>query len=221
MGSRLMHYCIAALIESRLGWHSPEFMLGNLAPDVAEYGVRDQNKRQSHFIRLDSAGEGFFDLERFAARYLREQRSLFHIGYYFHLLSDDLWIKHIYIPTIHHLPADERAEAKQRYQRDLNKLGGRLMAHYHLQYIDLEHEVMSMPEADLTMLPHLVEDLKSDIEYSVQESEPEPLEILEWEAVTNALDYTVEACLSQLRMWEEADRMLIRHGYRLTLEGNL
>ncbi len=221
MGSRLMHYCIAALIESRLGWHSPEFMLGNLAPDVAEYGVRDQNKRQSHFIRLDSAGEGFFDLERFAARYLREQRSLFHIGYYFHLLSDDLWIKQVYIPTIHHLPQDARLEAKERYQRDLSKLGGRLMKHYHLQYTDLEHEVMPMPEADLVFLPQLVEDLKLDMESISQESETEPLEILEWEAVIATLEYTVDSCLSQLRMWEEADRMLIRHGYRLTLEGNL
>ncbi|WP_322906152.1 hypothetical protein [Paenibacillus campi] len=220
MGSRLMHYCIAALIESRLGWHSPEFMLGNLAPDVAEYGVRDQNKRLSHFVRLDSVGEGFFDLERFVARYLREQRSLFHIGYYFHLLADDLWIKRIYIPTIQHASHLLRTDVKECYQRDLNSLGGRLMRHYQLLYTDLEHKVLPMAEADLTCLPQLVDDLKADIQTAQQQAEQQPLEILDWDTVIETLDHTVESCLSQLRMWEEADRMLIRHGYRLTLEGN-
>ena len=220
MGSHLMHYCIAALVENRLGWHRPEFMLGNLAPDVAEYSIRDQNKRLSHFIRLDSSGEGFFDLERFAARYLREQRSLFHVGYYFHLLSDDLWIKRVYIPMVHHQPSTFRLEAKQRYERDLNRLNSRLLKHYRLRYTDLEHKVMLMPEADLTLLPELVDDLKLEIQMASEQTEWEPLEILDWDNVIEVLEHTVEACLSQLRMWEEADRMLIRHGYRLTMEGN-
>ncbi|MEW4369632.1 hypothetical protein [Paenibacillus kandeliae] len=222
MGSRMMHYCIAALIESRLGWHDRQFMLGNLAPDVVEYAVNDRSKRRSHFIRLDSTGEGFFDLERFAATYLREQRSLFHIGYYFHLLTDDLWIKKIYAPYISKLPPEDRQEAKEKYERDLCRLDSQLPAYYGIVYTPLNDEVLAMPEADLKLLPLLVSDLEHKWIDTDDTSAPlESLELLQWDKVTAVLEETVQACLTQLRMWEEADQMFFRHGYRQTLEGNL
>lgn len=225
MGSRIMHCCIAALFSRKLDFEDWPFLLGNLAPDVSDYGK--QSKSRSHFIRLDAAGEGFFDFERYAVKYLREQRTSFHIGYYFHLMADDIWNKRIYRCVIkEQLPAEEKEQAKQQYYRDLYRLNGKLIRYYRLEQLDPSvgaaymDNLIPMTEAEIHLLPLLLADLKHDLDPS-DPGYNEPLEILKWEQVTDTLEFIAAACLKQWQMWEEADLLFAEHGYQNTLKNRL
>lgn len=111
MASWIVHLRIAEnLLKQIKNLDETAFAVGNIAPDS---GVPDENWEKftpppaiSHFQKGSSIPRDLADLE-FFRRYLRPLASSQHdtkqfsflLGYFFHLVTDNLWVHHIAVPT--------------------------------------------------------------------------------------------------------------------------
>jgi hypothetical protein len=199
MGSRVMHYCISTILKHELQIHDDQFLLGSLAPDV--HKSNSEPKKTSHFMRKDEGGIGYIDYHCFYDKYLSSSPTPFHLGYYFHLISDDVWLRDIYYKKIKWLPREKKTEAKEKYYRDFWRLNGKLIDYYSLELVPLNERPVEMDEIDYTLLPEIINDLKSDFNMA-DSAKDEMLEILEFTEVIQTIERTIIACLANSkRVW--------------------
>ncbi|KHF37228.1 hypothetical protein CM49_00734 [Paenibacillus sp. P1XP2] len=194
MGSRVMHYCISTLLARELGIDDDQFLLGGIAPDVHKY--MNAPKKESHFIILQTDSEFACDYRGFCQKYEHHMKDPFFLGYYYHLISDDIWVKEIYYKKIKWLPQPEKKKAQEQYYRDFRRLNGRLIDHYALVWKPLETEAVRIDEIDYTYLPELIGDLRSDFALK-DETKDEALEMLRFDEVIDVLERSVKACLGE------------------------
>ncbi|UVI28021.1 hypothetical protein [Paenibacillus spongiae] len=198
MGSRIMHYAITAILADRLKIADSLFLLGGIAPDVHKH--MNEAKEKSHFLKCDSEGIGYADYGSFYDKYLRESgsgsASVFHLGYFFHLISDDIWLKDIYYKKIKWLPQPEKKEAQAQCYRDFRRLNGKLIDHYRLQLRTLDVQPVAIDEIHYTFLPGLIQDLTDDFD-RMDIHKHEDLELLQWEEVIDCIEHSAAASLTE------------------------
>lgn len=118
----------------------------------------------------------------------------FYLGYFYHLISDVLWVEEIYNKKIKWLPQPDKKEAQLKYYRDFWRLNGKLIDHYSVEYRPVKVTPIEVEEIDYRYLPELIKDLEVDFEMKDEAKEQE-LEILEFEEVVEIMDRTVRDCL--------------------------
>lgn len=194
MGSRVMHYCISTILRNELKINDDQFLLGNLAPDV--YKSKGELKEVSHFTKKDDCGTRYIDYWYFHNKYLTKNTTPFHLGYYFHLLSDDIWLKDIYNKKVKWLPQDIKTEAKKMYYRDFWRLNGKIIDFYSLELVPLKEQPIDIEEIDFLLFPELISDLETD--FNLADSvKGESLEILEFAEVIQIIEKTVATCIER------------------------
>lgn len=192
MGSRIMHYCISARLAKELKIDDDQFFLGGIAPDVNKN--MKTPKSISHFVRTNNEEQIFADYLGFHEKYLRYMREPFYLGYFYHLISDVIWVEEIYYKKIKWLPQPDKKEAQLKYYRDFWRLNGKLIDYYSIEYRPLEVKSIEIEEIDYRYLPELVKDLENDFAMKDEAKEQE-LEILEFEEVIDILERTVKECV--------------------------
>lgn len=90
MASSIIHICVANEINKKLNRKNDDILIGSIAPDIAKH--LGKNKFESHF--LDNLEEDLPNIERFYNKYKSYFNNDFVLGYYIHLYTDYLWIKH-------------------------------------------------------------------------------------------------------------------------------
>ncbi|RAR43154.1 hypothetical protein [Paenibacillus sp. MDMC362] len=192
MGSRIMHYCISARLAKELKIDDDQFFLGGIAPDVNKN--MKTPKTISHFVRTNNEGQIFADYLGFHEKYLRYMSEPFYLGYFFHLISDVIWVEEIYYKKIKWLPQPDKKEAQLKYYRDFWRLNGKLIDYYSIEYRPMEVKSIEIEEIDYRYLPELIKDLENDFAMKDEAKEQE-LEILEFEEVIAVLERTVRECV--------------------------
>lgn len=196
MGSRVMHYCISSILNEKLQINDNQFLIGGLAPDV--HSEKGELKEQSHFIRKDDGGGVYIDHYTFYSKYLLRNRTPFNLGYYYHLISDDTWLKEIYNKKIKWLSHDLKTEAKRMYYQDFWRLNGKLIDYYSLELVCLKEQTADIDKIDYKLLPQLLKDLENDFKMADIAKE-EPLEILKITEVIHTIEKTVEYCMENFK----------------------
>lgn len=120
MGTWITHLRLAENLLAHIpGLDEVAFAYGNLAPDSgvpnADWTAFDPPKTVTHFLRAGEDEGEIHDLE-FYRRYLADLTLLadplnysFRLGYFFHLICDNLWAWRIWRPTRRAHPADYAA----------------------------------------------------------------------------------------------------------------
>ncbi|KRG16723.1 hydrolase [Lederbergia galactosidilytica] len=142
MGSRIMHSIIGYKIAEALTIKDQSaFLLGNVAPDAV---FSFEEKNASHFFignvqdysrRVDD--QGF--LHKYRSHI--ESKNDYLMGYYAHLIADDIWLSHLIADDIwlrgfnlswlkNRMEADEGLYTL--YHQDFRLLNGKLLEHYGL-----------------------------------------------------------------------------------------
>lgn len=196
MGSRLMHYCISTIMKQELKINDNQFLLGGIAPDV--HKSKSRLKEISHFMMEDNSGTGYVDYEAFYTKYLTKNKTPFHLGYYFHLISDYIWLEEIYYKKIKWLPKDIKIEAKKMYYRDFWRLNWKLIDYYSLELTPLEKQPIDIDEIDYMLLDELIRDLEIDFNMA-NSTKGELLEILEFEEVIGIIEKTIMSCITNFK----------------------
>lgn len=125
MGSRIMHVVIAHKIAERLSIEDrTPFLLGSIAPDA----VSDKNV--SHFFKGDLQDYSrYIDYKGFLHKYRLHEESHYILGYFTHLIADDIWLKGFYLPWLkNRMEADEGLY--KLYHNDFRLLNGKLIEYY-------------------------------------------------------------------------------------------
>lgn len=125
MGSRIMHLVIANKIAERLSIEDKTtFLLGGIAPDAVS------PKDLSHFYKGEVQDYSRnIDYKGFLDKYSSQAESLYLLGYFTHLIADDIWLKGFYLPWLKNRMEVDK-EVINLYHNDFRLLNGKLLEYY-------------------------------------------------------------------------------------------
>ena len=163
MGSRIMHVIIADQIAKKIKLkEKAAFILGGIAPDAVS------PKEVTHFYTGDVTDfTRSIDYEGFIRKYSGKEQSDYILGYYTHLIADDLWLKGFYLPWLKNRMEND-ANIFTLYHGDFHVLNAKLADHYGVTQDLLEdmeglHLIPDLEEVAaaevMEFLPYLNEDL--------------------------------------------------------------
>lgn len=178
MASRVMHYCISALLAAELGIDNPqEFMLGGIAPDV--HALMGVPKDVTHFKDVDADGESRINYVRFYETYNDRLGQPFYLGYLTHLVSDVVWLQFFQsIVDPSRMTAEEYREKLRVAYRDFERLNGKVIQRYSLQLHNHVIPDVQISGYDVKFLPLLLDLMRQDFEMD-ETLMSEPLELFQ------------------------------------------
>lgn len=207
MGSRIMHYCIASLLADKL---KPEprsdFLLGGIAPDI--HGLMGVPKGKTHFKDVDETGKNRINLDRFLRTYETRLAEPFYLGYFCHLISDQVWLDFYLEKVAYSSRGQWQADLEKSY-RDFQRLNGRIIKQY-----GLTNEPLTIPAFEIdgyakNHLPTLIAELEADFQHDITLSR-EPLEVYadDDSEIIQYIEQSVSRCLERLAEVIKTNRTL-------------
>lgn len=191
MGSRIMHAIIAQQLIERLSIkEQAAFLIGGVAPDASF------SKNESHFfIGEHQDYSRSIDYKGFLTKYRRKAKDAYILGYFIHLIADDIWLKGFYLPWLKNR-MENKKETGPLYYRDFSLLNGKLLEYYGVKnelkntfdqiagIIDLEEVTSKDVEA---FIPAVIEDMDYD-----QQVIDEKLNIFTFEQMLGYIETSIE-----------------------------
>jgi hypothetical protein len=193
MGSRIMHLLAADMAAEKLKIRDKaSFLLGGIAPDAVS------PKELSHFYRGNTEDfSRWIDYEAFLKKYRDAGNHAYILGYYAHLVADDIWLKGFYLPWLRNrLERDERVLAL--YHGDFGLLNGKLLAAYGSKELasrlQENRELPELEEVPSHAVSVFVPYCLSDMEYG-EEVLAAPLSVFTFEQIAGYVETAAElAC---------------------------
>ncbi|CAM4182495.1 hydrolase [Bacillus manliponensis] len=193
MGSRIMHFIIANKIADTLKIEDKvSFLLGGIAADAVNSG---EDKITSHFYSGNyNDYSKSIDFERFLNKYERHQNSPFILGYYTHLIADDLWLKGFYLPWLkNRIEAD--STVLNAYHNDFKLLNGKLLYHYDskknlLSLLDREANFVDIEEVTIENICTFKQFVRDDMLYSEKDLQT-PLQVFTLQQIIGYIETSV------------------------------
>jgi len=165
MPSRMMHYCIGKEILKSVKWDEKLFAIGNLSPDAHDgspHGIASSHYNTSYRFGIDNYP--VVDLEVFRYKYLSGSFDDFTLGYYCHLITDNLWSESIYYEYLE-CHVDEINSRVEKCYEDYVTLNKILVDHFSLNKTTLEiPSHISIDEITIENLIRVAEALYDDFE---------------------------------------------------------
>ena len=99
MASRVIHLAVAYELAARLGIKDTErFYFGHVLPDMimGEYEYRLPAKKKTHCYTLLETGRKTYDFYRFYEDYKGKLSDTLYLGYYVHLIEDNIFRQYLY-----------------------------------------------------------------------------------------------------------------------------
>ncbi|MGW7160189.1 zinc dependent phospholipase C family protein [Paenibacillus taichungensis] len=191
MGSKIMHLIVANRIADSLSIvDKTPFLLGNIAPDAVT------TKDSSHFF----AGEiqdysRNVDYKGFLHKYRLQAEDLYVLGYFTHLIADDIWLKGFNLPWLRNR-MEANKELYKQYHNDFRLLNGKLLEHYgykeelrnRLNHIPTIPDLEEVKSTDVEkFVPYVSDDLNYD-----KEILNETLNVFTFEQIIGYLETSVD-----------------------------
>ncbi|HDX9577119.1 TPA: hydrolase [Bacillus pseudomycoides] len=128
MGSRIMHVIIADLVAKKLEIQDrTSFLLGGIATDSVH---SKEEKEISHFYTGPVKNyTRKIDYDAFFNKYKVYKDFPFILGYYTHLIADDIWLQGFYLPWLKNR-IDHNPNILPLYHHDFKLLNGKLLQYY-------------------------------------------------------------------------------------------
>ncbi|MGB3259979.1 hydrolase [Paenisporosarcina sp.] len=198
MGSRIMHSIIAYKIaESVSISDKTSFLLGGIAPDAVS------PKDVSHFFTGDVDDYSReVDYENFIEKYSSVKNSSFILGYYSHLIADDLWLKGFYLPWLKNRLENDK-NMLNLYHGDFQLLNGLLLDYYGVtdelkEILGSNGSVIEIEEVhskDIReFVPYVLDDMKYDIAHSKQQ-----LNVFTFEQIIGYIETSVQKGIMHIK----------------------
>ncbi|MGD6779353.1 zinc dependent phospholipase C family protein [Sutcliffiella horikoshii] len=197
MGSRLMHTIIGHEIASRIGVaDTSSFILGAVAPDAVA------PKDLSHFYIGDSNDyTRSINYQAFLHKYNKHRDNPFILGYYSHLIADDIWLKGFFLPWLKNRLENDPT-LLERYHNDFKLLNSKLMIHYQtdcdlIKEIQGDAQPMELDEVSITQLSSFLPYLEQDMKLSQTD---EPLQVFTMEMIIGYIETSIDIGLKSIKL---------------------
>ncbi|MGM1046993.1 MAG: zinc dependent phospholipase C family protein [Bacillota bacterium] len=168
MGSRIMHLIIANRIAECLSIEDrTPFLLGSIAPDAVS------PKDLSHFFKGEVQDYSrYIDYKGFLHKYSSQVESHYILGYFTHLIADDIWLKGFNLPWLKNR-MEANKEIYNLYHNDFRLLNGKLLEYYGftdelrkmLSYLPTIFDLHEVKSIDVEkFIPYVLGDMEYDKE---------------------------------------------------------
>lgn len=156
MASSLIHICVAKKINDRLNLDPKQLYLGTIAPDLSK--LVGETKLKSHFLDNNS---NIPNIQTFLKKYKTKLNEPFVLGYFIHLLTDQIWFKDFiskkkYANSIKLIDGTvinvSEQEATQLIYNDYTNLNIKLIDYYSLD-LSLFYEPLIKPSNIIKEIP--------------------------------------------------------------------
>ncbi|MDH5162431.1 hydrolase [Heyndrickxia oleronia] len=198
MGSRIMHLIIAEQITNKISISNKEaFLLGGVAPDAVT------SKEISHFyIGNLSDFTRSIDFNGFFVKYKEMFPSDYLLGYYIHLIADDLWLKGFYIPWLKNR-MDNDEDILELYHNDFRLLNGKLLNYYQINDVQINNTdtidgICDLNEVQIKDIKAFLPYLYEDIQYEETVLE-ENLNVFTFNQIIGYIETSIEKALFHLK----------------------
>ena len=173
MASRMIHLAISKLIGEHLGLNLKRFNLGNLLPDLHEN--TKESRAISHF-RIDrepyeeslDLNYQYYDYNKFLHKYKSKVHDDAYLGYYCHLITDELWVQNIYIKYMRDENRKKRIDQQKNYYHDYSRLNQIIKERYNLK-MNIEYEEVQISEINSKKVLELRKMLKYDFKTTYED----------------------------------------------------
>ncbi|QHT58973.1 zinc dependent phospholipase C family protein [Paenibacillus lycopersici] len=198
MGSRIMHAIIASRIADMLPIEDrTSFLVGSVAPDAVT------TKNESHFFRGEVRDYSrSVDYKGFLHKYLARAESLYILGYFTHLIADDVWLKGFNLAWLKNR-MDADPDVYPRYHNDFRLLNGKLTEHYGVKdqlretLLDVP-SILDIDEVRASEAEAFIPSVLGDLDYE-QAALQEPLQVFTFGQIVGYIETSVDLGLIQLR----------------------
>ena len=147
------------------------FLLGGIAPDAVS------SKESSHFFRGDHVDYSrYVAYQEFLEKYSSIKDNPYILGYYTHLIADDLWLQGFYVPWLKNRIESDDTIANA-YYNDFSLLNGKLLAYYGYKNELVESLNTSTDIINLDEVPE--ENIQNFIPYVLEDMDYNPRDINE------------------------------------------
>lgn len=201
MGSRIMHLIIAEQIANKISISNKEaFILGGVAPDAVT------SKEISHFyIGNLSDFTRSIDFNGFFENYKEMFPSDYLLGYYIHLIADDLWLKGFYMPWLKNRMENDES-ILELYHNDFRLLNGKLLNFYHINDVQIHNtdtidEICDLNEVHIEDIKAFLPFLYEDIQYEEAVLD-ENLNVFTFNQIIGYIETSIEKALYHLKDFE-------------------
>lgn len=161
MGSRLMHAAIATLLMAKYEQLDTAFLIGNEAPDVDK--LNQMTKDETHYLVPSDCGTRRVDLQAFLQVHPETLTDTFTLGYYTHLLADEVWLTDVFMKVVPPKDDPGRPAVLERYYEDFKKLNPYLVHKYNLQPLPVSAtDAVPADFADKLCVEKLIQDYNAD-----------------------------------------------------------
>ncbi|WP_413375890.1 zinc dependent phospholipase C family protein [Alkalihalobacillus sp. 1P02AB] len=199
MGSRIMHLIIANRVANQLSiTKKSSFLIGGVAPDAVS------PKDLSHFFVGDfSDYSRRIDFEGLLHKYSEYKQTDYLLGYYSHLIADDIWLKGFYLPWLKNRLENDR-EVFQRYHNDFHLLNGKLIDYYVVkdeleQALQHNNEIIDLEEVTVgdirNFTPYVLEDMNFE-----QSKLKEPLKVFTLDQIIGYIETSVQESIRHIHL---------------------
>ncbi|UAL49317.1 zinc dependent phospholipase C family protein [Sutcliffiella horikoshii] len=196
MGSRLMHTIIAHEIASRIGVaDTSSFILGAIAPDAVA------PKDFSHFYIGDSNDyTRSIDYQAFLHKYNKYKNNPYILGYYTHLIADDIWLNGFFLPWLKNRLENDTS-LLERYHNDFKLLNSKLMSHYKtnrdlLKGILGAAHPMEIEEVSITQLSSFIPYVEQDMKLLQTDK---PLQVFTMEMIIGYIETSIDMGVQSIK----------------------
>ncbi len=194
-----MHLIISSKIQQKLKFKNEKlFHLGSMAAD--SYHYETDNRYPSHFYEMDSKGKRKINPKLFYDKYKFTLDSNFFNGYYFHLISDKIWIDRVFIKYFKSSPYDKNK--LQIYYNDFKILNMKLQNIYNLER-ELagisklkEDDIPLMDELQKKSIFKIIESAKGQLVYS-EEDNNRNLQLIDIDEICDYIEGVIDIIISK------------------------
>lgn len=198
MGSRIMHAVIANRIAETLSIEDgTAFLLGSIAPDAVS------PKELSHFFKGEVHDyTRSIDYKGFLNKYSSHKESYYVLGYFTHLIADDLWLRGFNLPWL-----KNRMEANKDlyalYHNDFRLLNSKLLEYYGCKdklknMFSSQHGILDLQEVSSKdveqFLPYVLGDMECD-----KEVLDEKLNVFTFDQIVGHIETSVDLGILNLK----------------------
>jgi hypothetical protein len=193
-----MHLIIAEQIANKISISNKEaFILGGVAPDAVT------SKEISHFyIGNLSDFTRSIDFNGFFENYKEMFPSDYLLGYYIHLIADDLWLKGFYMPWLKNRMENDES-ILELYHNDFRLLNGKLLNFYHINDVQIHNtdtidEICDLNEVHIEDIKAFLPFLYEDIQYEEAVLD-ENLNVFTFNQIIGYIETSIEKALYHLK----------------------
>lgn len=183
MASRIMHISIATKVCSKLELDKNRFLLGSIAPDA--HLPSKQFKLISHFASKGNGPDGRAFLDKYK-NYLNDS---FYLGYYCHLVADNLWFGKYY---------KNCSKSNRNHYKDYDRLSSILSKYYKLENNVSFFNDFSIKEIDKDVFRCIFNELKNDFSFD-KERATNHLEIFKFEDIKNYIEEATKLSVNSIK----------------------